>query len=357
MIDNKTILVTGGAGFMGSSFIRYLLDQPSFKGKIVNLDILTYAGNLDNLNGYDDDERYSFCQGDILDNELLTRLDGEFQFDLIVHFAAQTHVDKSIQSPRTFLETNVLGTQSLLELVRQRPQIRFHLISTDEVYGSLSSEGQFLEDSPYKPRSPYSASKASADHLAMAYCETYDLKVTISHASNNYGPCQYPEKFIPLMILNCMEKKKLPIYGTGENVRDWMFVEDHSRALVAILEKGRVGEVYNIGSNEERSNLELLHLLIDSFCQQTGSERHHYLNLIEYVEDRPGHDFRYALNTDKMKNEIGFTSRLSIKDGLDRTVKWYLENREWSDRVKNKTYFDWVHQQYKTVEVTAYDPH
>ena len=342
---------------MGSGFIRNLLDMDEFEGKIVNLDILTYAGNLDNLSGYDEDARYTFCQGDILDGELLTRLDEEHQFDIVVHFAAQTHVDKSIQSPRAFLETNVLGTQTLLEMVRARPAIQFHLVSTDEVYGSLPAEGQFYEDSPYLPRSPYSASKASADHLAYAYHETYNLFVTISHASNNYGPCQYPEKFIPLMILNCMEQKQLPVYGTGANVRDWMFVEDHSRALVLVLEKGKNGEVYNIGSNEETSNLDLLHLLIDRYCTITNSKPEVYRKLITFVADRPGHDFRYSLNTGKIKRELGFTSSLSLEEGMDRTVRWYLENQDWVQRVKDKTYFDWVQQQYKTVERKSYDPH
>ncbi|MDN3504454.1 MAG: dTDP-glucose 4,6-dehydratase [Rhabdochlamydiaceae bacterium] len=350
-LKNATLLVTGGAGFMGSNFIRHLLDNEQFKGKIINLDLLTYAGNLDNLSGYDEDSRYHFVHGDIQNGELLSSIQEEHNIEIIVHFAAQTHVDKSIQSPRTFLETNILGTQSLLEFVRANPQIKFHLISTDEVYGSLPKEGQFFEDSPYRPRSPYSASKASADHLAMAYHETYDLFITISHASNNYGLCQYPEKFIPLMILNCIEEKPLPVYGKGDNVRDWMYVQDHSVALISILEKGVNGEVYNIASNEEISNLDMLHLLIERFCEITSNDPAKYIKLITFVPDRPGHDFRYSLNTDKMQKQLGFKATRSLKEGIDLTINWYLNNLDWVERVKNKTYYDWVNQQYTTVDM------
>ncbi|MCF7806386.1 MAG: dTDP-glucose 4,6-dehydratase [Simkaniaceae bacterium] len=350
-LKQSTLLVTGGAGFMGSSFIRRLLNQGDFQGRIINLDLLTYAGNLDNLSGYDFDERYQFYQGDVQDSRLLRRLDDEYQIDIIIHFAAQTHVDKSIQSPRTFLETNILGTQSLLELVRERPRIQFHLVSTDEVYGSLGDEGQFNEDSPYRPRSPYSASKAAADHLAFAYHETYEMFVTISHASNNYGPCQYPEKFIPLMILNCMERKPLPLYGNGRNVRDWMFVDDHSKALICVLEKGVNGHVYNLASNEEIANIDLLHLLIDQFANITETDPQIYKNLITFVSDRPGHDFRYSLNTDKMKKELGCVATHSLEEGMGKTIRWYLNNLDWVERVKSKTYFDWVNQQYKTIAV------
>lgn len=350
-LKKASILVTGGAGFMGSNFIRHLLNQSEFEGRIINLDLLTYAGNLDNLSGYDADRRYHFFHGNILDNELLDHIQEEHSIDIIVHFAAQTHVDKSIQSPRTFLETNILGTQTLLEFVRRNPSIQFHLISTDEVYGSLPKEGQFFENSPYRPRSPYSASKASADHLVLAYHETYDLFVTTSHASNNYGSCQYPEKFIPLMILNCMEEKPLPIYGTGENVRDWIFVDEHTIALIAILEKGQNGEVYNIASNEEISNLDLLYLLIDRYAMITETEAQKYRDLITFVPDRPGHDFRYSLNTDKMHNELNFKANISLKEGIDRTILWYLGNLDWVERVKTKTYFDWVNQQYTTINM------
>lgn len=349
-LKKAKILVTGGAGFMGSCFIRHLLNSEEFEGKIVNLDLLTYAGNLDNLSGFEFDPRYVFVQGDIQDSYLLSRIATEHHIDRIVHFAAQTHVDRSIQSPKTFLETNVLGTQSLLELVRANPYIQFHLVSTDEVYGSLPITGQFYEDSPYRPRSPYSASKAAADHLTLAYHETYGLFVTISHASNNYGPCQYPEKFIPLMILNCLENKPLPVYGKGDNVRDWMYVEDHTFALIAILEKGKNGQVYNIASGEEISNLNLLELLTDRLAQMTNTSPAEYRKLITFVPDRPGHDFRYSLNTDKMEREIGFKSTCSLEEGLDKTIRWYLTNMDWVERVKNKTYFDWVNQQYKTVD-------
>jgi dTDP-glucose 4,6-dehydratase len=349
-LKKARLLVTGGAGFMGSCFIRHMLGGSEFEGKLINLDLLTYAGNLDNLSGFEFDPRYIFVQGDVQDAELLERIVSEYRIDIIVHFAAQTHVDKSIQSPRTFLETNILGTQTLLELVRANPHIQFHLISTDEVYGSLPATGQFYEHSPYRPRSPYSASKAAADHLVSAYHETYGIPVTISHASNNYGPCQYPEKFIPLMILNCIEGKPLPIYGRGDNVRDWMYVEDHTLALIAILENGRNGEVYNIASNEEISNLNLLYLLIDRIAEMTNSSPEKYRKLISFVPDRPGHDFRYSLNTDRMQNELGFTNTCSLEEGIDKTIRWYFNNLDWVERVKNKTYFDWVNQQYKTVD-------
>lgn len=336
---------------MGSSFIRTLLDREDFKGEVVNFDLLTYAGNPDNLTGYAERPSYTFYRGNIQDQEFLEEVADKHDIDVIVHFAAETHVDRSIHSPRAFIETNVLGTHALLELVRSRPSIRFHLISTDEVYGSLTLEGQFTEDSPYRPRSPYSASKASADHIAQAYAETYGLQVTISHASNNYGPCQYPEKFIPLMILNCLEGKPLPVYGTGENIRDWMFVQDHSHGVLTLLEKGKIGDVYNLASNEERSNLSLLHLIIGRVAKITETDPEVYRKLIAFVKDRPGHDFRYSLKADKMKSELGITSTLSLEEGLDQTIRWYIENTNWVERVKNKSYMDWMDQQYESNEV------
>jgi dTDP-glucose 4,6-dehydratase len=315
-LNNSHILVTGGAGFMGSSFIRYVLSRNDFTGRITNLDLLTYAGNLNNLAPVQNDPRYQFIQGDIQDRDLLEQMNF---IDIIVHFAAETHVDRSITGPQIFLETNVLGTYQLLEYVKTRPTIHFHHISTDEVYGALGPEGKFSEESPYKPNSPYSASKASSDHLVRSYAKTYGISTTISHASNNYGPCQYAEKFIPLMIQNALKNKPLPVYGKGENVREWLFVDDHSHAIWTILNQGKKGEVYNVAGDTEMRNIDLLYLIIDLL----GDSR--LKNLITYVDDRPGHDFRYAMDGRKLK-ALGYCPQWTMKEGLKETIRWLHEN-------------------------------
>jgi dTDP-glucose 4,6-dehydratase len=313
---NSHILVTGGAGFMGSSFIRYLFEKDGFTGRITNLDLLTYAGNLDNVASVEKDGRYQFIQGDIRKADLLESL--EDSPDIIVHFAAETHVDRSIKSPQVFLETNVLGTYHLLEYVRKHPATHFHHISTDEVYGALGLEGVFSESSPYRPNSPYSASKASSDHLVRSYAETYGISTTLSHASNNYGPCQYAEKFIPLMIEHAMQRKPLPVYGRGENRREWLFVEDHSAAIYAILSHGKKGEVYNVGGGNELRNIDLLHKILELMGDASLK------SLITYVEDRPGHDFRYAMQGDKIR-ALGWQPQWSLEEGLKETIRWMHE--------------------------------
>lgn len=322
----SNLLVTGGAGFIGSALIRYLLRSPDFQGRILNYDLLTYAADLDSLNGFHDHPRYRFIQGDILNQPLLEKLLLEFQIDAIVHFAAETHVDRSIASAFPFIETNVKGTLSLLEAIRNYPEIHFHHISTDEVYGSLGESGSFNEHSNYRPNSPYSASKAASDHLVRAFSHTYRLSTTLSHCSNNYGPCQHPEKFIPLMLLNCLNGLPLPVYGRGTNVRDWLYVDDHAEAVWKILNLGKKGETYDIGGKTELSNLELLHLLIDLLSKETRKEPSEYKSLIQFVADRPGHDYRYAIDTSKIEREIHWKPKIGLEEGLRRTIKWYAKN-------------------------------
>ncbi len=320
MRTNASLFVTGGAGFIGSAFIRHLLLKSDFRGRILNYDLLTYAGNLNSLNGFHEHPRYRFVQGDILNQPLVEKLLLEQEIDTIVHFAAETHVDRSIASAAPFVETNVKGTLSLLEAVRKFPHIHFHHISTDEVYGSLGESGTFNENSSYRPNSPYAASKAASDHLVRAFAQTYKISTTVSHCSNNYGPCQYPEKFIPLMIHNCLRRKPLPVYGRGSNVRDWLYVDDHAAAIWRILQKGRKGETYDIGGKTEIANLDLLHLLIELLQQIKPGEYH---SLIRFVEDRQGHDFRYALDASKIEAELDWKPLISFKEGLLRTIRWY----------------------------------
>ncbi|WP_194848153.1 dTDP-glucose 4,6-dehydratase [Candidatus Neptunochlamydia vexilliferae] len=320
-LNQAHLLVTGGAGFMGSAFIRYVLSQPGFTGHISNLDLLTYAGNLDNLKEVEEDSRYAFYKGDVRDRSVLEEIHKEKPLTAIVHFAAETHVDRSITDPTPFLETNILGTCNLLEFVRTHPNIHFHHISTDEVYGALGADGIFTEETPYRPNSPYSASKASSDHFVRAYAVTYDLSTTLSHASNNYGPGQYPEKFIPLMIQNALGKKPLPVYGKGENIREWLFVEDHSRAIWTILEEGKKGEVYNIGGGNEMKNIDLLRLILKVAEEMTAEKN--LEALITFVTDRPGHDFRYAMDGTKVSS-LGFTPQWSLEAGLRATMEILL---------------------------------
>lgn len=316
------ILVTGGAGFIGSAFIRYLLLKKEFAGSIINFDSLTYAANLNWLKGFENNPRYHFIQADICNAKAIELAIEKYEVDTIVHFAAESHVDRSIHSARAFIETNVKGTLTLLEALRNFPYIHFHHISTDEVYGSLGESGYFNERSNYRPNSPYSASKAASDHLVRAFANTYGIATTISHCSNNYGPRQYPEKFIPLMITNLMQKKTLPVYGKGANVRDWIFVEDHVEAIWLVLQRGRKGETYDIGGSEELSNLELLHLIIELFSEKVPGHYHH---LIRFVQDRLGHDYRYSINTEKIQKEIGWSAKTDLRSGLKTTISWYLK--------------------------------
>ncbi len=342
----KSILVTGGCGFIGSSFIRALFQRDDFAGRAVNLDALTYAGNPDNVTGSVDEGRYHFVHGNICDTDLVRRVCREHQIDAIVHFAAESHVDRSIHGPKEFVQSNVVGTHSLLEVVRERPDIHFHHVSTDEVYGSLGDTGAFREDSRYQPSSPYAASKAASDHFVRAYAHTYDVSVTISNCSNNYGPYQFPEKLIPLMILNMQARKRLPVYGDGSNVRDWLYVDDHADALWTILRDGRRGETYHIGGECELRNLDLLHRLIDVVAELTGAAARELRGLIELVEDRPGHDQRYAIDCQKVKSELGWTQRHTIRQGLVETVRWYLEHPDWVERVQSGEYRRWLETNY-----------
>jgi dTDP-glucose 4,6-dehydratase len=321
----KNILVTGGAGFIGSAFIRYVLQNQDFEGKIINFDLLTYAANLDNLKMVEKDLRYFFIKGNICDSSLVKNICEKYKIDTIVHFAAETHVDRSISGPKPFLETNIFGTFSLLEIVKKYPQIHFHHISTDEVYGALELEDKpFCENSQYRPNSPYSAAKAASDHFVRAYNKTYGISTTISHCSNNYGPCQHEEKLIPLMIKHCLLGKKLPVYGKGHNVRDWLYVDDHAEAIWMILNLGKSGHVYDIGGDCEYRNIDLLHILFDLLSKHTGEKKSKYSSLINYVTDRLGHDYRYAIDFSKLRNEINWNPKHSIEKGLKKTINWYL---------------------------------
>lgn len=317
----KRLLVTGGAGFIGSAFVRMALNPALGVERLVNLDLLTYAGSLNHLKGCDRDPRYFFVRGDILNSALVEEICRTHAIDTIVHFAAESHVDRSIADPRIFYRTNVEGTIALLEIVRRFPEIHFHHISTDEVFGSIT-EGQFTEESPYRPNSPYAASKAASDHFVRAYHRTYGISVTLSHCSNNYGPCQNEEKFIPRMIQNCLQGKPLPIYGKGENVRDWIFVEDHVEAVWQILKKGKSGESYNIGAGFETRNLDLAHLIIERIAKWRGEDPQRLRPLITFVADRPGHDLRYALSSQKLAQMLGWQPRCNFSEGLDRTIQW-----------------------------------
>lgn len=342
------VLVTGGAGFIGSSFIRYLLTKvPDFTGKCVNYDLLTYAGNLENLKEVENDSRYAFEQGDIRDEKKVEKICQDYSIDTIIHFAAESHVDRSIHGPQEFIETNVLGTFSLLEVVRRNPKIHFHHVSTDEVYGCLPDEGLFTEESPYRPNSPYSASKAASDHLVRAYGKTYNLSTVISNCSNNYGPYQFPEKLIPLMILNCLKRKSLPVYGEGKNVRDWLYVDDHSECLWMLLEKGKTGEMYNIGGEQERKNIDIVNAIIEIVAEVKNIDVNELKSLITYVKDRPGHDWRYAIDCSKVEKEIGWKPSPSLEERLKETVIWYINNPEWVQHVESGSYRKWIEQNYQ----------
>ncbi len=356
------ILVTGGAGFIGVNFIRFLLGEgsskPDYKGRIINLDALTYAGNAASLNSIEKSfggTRYFFEKGDIGDHAFVEAVFQKYSIDTVVHFAAESHVDRSILGPEAFIKTNVLGTFTLLDVARNawkdsagqiRQDVLFHHISTDEVYGSLGETGYFTETTPYDPRSPYSASKAASDHLVMAYRHTYNLPIILSNCSNNYGPYQFPEKLIPLMVLNMLEDKPLPVYGDGKNIRDWLYVEDHNSAVWTIMQNGKTGEKYNIGGENEWENIKLLNALIEIVAKKSGKDVEKIRSLITYVKDRPGHDRRYAIDCSKLKKELGWKQTVSFEEGLGRTVDWYLSNREWINDIRSGEYQHWVEKNY-----------
>jgi len=347
----KKILLTGGAGFIGTNVTKYLVRKyPQYL--IVNLDKLTYAGNLTNLTDIENQPNYTFVKGDILDSNLLNRLFETYRFDTVLHLAAESHVDRSIESPGNFVRTNVLGTVNLLNTARKHwknPEGKlFYHISTDEVYGSLGDEGQFTETTCYDPRSPYAASKAASDHFVRAYMHTYGLPVVISNCSNNYGPYQFPEKLIPLMINNIIEEKPLPVYGRGQNVRDWLYVEDHARAIDLIMHKGRPGETYNIGGNNERKNIDVVEKLCEITDELLGrSPAGISKGLIRFVQDRAGHDWRYAIDTTKIKNQLGWQPEVDFEEGIRKTVRWYLNNRDWLKKVTTGEYRTYYEKMYK----------
>ncbi|MHB8908865.1 MAG: dTDP-glucose 4,6-dehydratase [Syntrophales bacterium] len=350
-MDCENVLVTGGCGFIGSNFIRHLLAETDFRGRVINADNLTYAGNPENLDGLGEawPGRYLFRKADICDASLVRDLFDEYGIDAVCHFAAESHVDRSILRPGCFIQTNILGTFNLLEAARGRGKSfrLFHHISTDEVFGSLGPEGAFTEETPYRPNSPYSASKASSDHLVRAYHETYGLPTTLSNCSNNYGPYQFPEKLIPLVILNALEGKPLPVYGDGRNVRDWLYVTDHCEAILTIMRRGRRGETYNVGGHAEMENIAIVEMicdLVDEFVPlpEGGSRR----RLITFVKDRPGHDRRYAIDFEKLRRELGWSPAESFPSGLRKTVRWYIGNRAWSERIVSGAYQSWIREQY-----------
>ena len=343
----KNILITGGAGFIGSNFIHYVFKKTFFVGKIVNVDKLTYAGNSENLREIDakfGGERYFFERADIIDFKGIKMIFNKYDIDTVVNFAAESHVDRSIFGPHDFVQTNIMGTFNLLEVSREcwrekeREETLFHHISTDEVYGSAEEGKYFLENTTYQPNSPYAASKASSNHLVRAYNKTYELPATISNCSNNYGPYQFPEKLIPLMILKILEKKALPVYGDGKNIRDWLYVEDHCSAIWEILNKGRIGDTYNIGGENEWENIKLVNLLCEKIERLMEKDKDYYKRLITFVEDRPGHDRRYAINCDKIKRELGWKQQYNFEEGLEITIKWYMNNRDWVNRVRSGEY-------------------
>ena len=376
----KTYLVTGAAGFIGSNYIKYILKKHD-DIKVVILDALTYAGNLATIANDIDNERCFFVKGNICDSELVERLFADYKFDCIVNFAAESHVDRSIEDPQLFLQTNILGTQYLMDAARRawvtgkdetgyptwRKDVRFHQVSTDEVYGSLGEEGYFTETTPLCPHSPYSASKASADMIVMAYHDTYKMPVTITRCSNNYGPYHFPEKLIPLIIKNILEGKRLPVYGDGSNVRDWLYVEDHCKAIDLVVNKGKAGEVYNVGGHNEKKNIEIVRLTINTIhnmmaekpelrkvlkkkeLDENGEISIDWINdsLISYVKDRLGHDQRYAIDPTKISEELGWTPETKFEDGIVKTIEWYLNNQEWVKNVTSGDYQNYYENMYK----------
>jgi dTDP-glucose 4,6-dehydratase len=340
------VFVTGGAGFIGSALVRHLIRNSPHE--VLNLDKLTYAGVLESLDEVADDPRYRFVQGDICDRAQVRRLLGEFQPDVIAHLAAESHVDRSIDGPADFIETNIVGTFSMLEQAldywraldaERQASFRFHHISTDEVFGSLGDNGYFTEETPYDPRSPYSASKAASDHLVRAWGHTFGLPVLVTNCSNNYGPYHFPEKLIPLVIIRALGGSELPVYGDGSNVRDWLFVEDHARALTRVFEQGQPGETYNVGGNSERTNIEVVRAICAALDKrQPRSDGQSYAEQIRFVPDRPGHDQRYAIDAGKIRRELGWKPEVSFDEGIGRTVVWYLERRDWWEPILARRY-------------------
>ena len=354
----KTILVTGGAGFIGSNFVRLMLTKhPDYK--IINVDALTYAGNLENLKDVADHKNYIFIKADIRDREKIETIFDNYDIDFVVNFAAESHVDRSIEEPDVFLTTNIIGTQVLLDVAKKhwkvnpddkycreyKPGVKFLQISTDEVYGALGKTGKFLETMPLKPNSPYSASKASADLIVRAYYQTYGMPINITRCSNNYGPYQFPEKLIPLMINNCLKERDLPVYGDGMQVRDWLHVNDHCAAIDTVLHKGKDGEIYNIGGNNEKTNIEIVKLIVKTLGK---SEK-----LIKHVKDRPGHDRRYAIDNTKITTQLGWKPKYTFEEGIKETIQWYLDNREWIDNIVSGDYVNYYERMYSGIEEAA----
>ena len=348
----KNLLITGGMGFIGVNFIRYLLTESDFPGRVVNLDKLTYAANPESLADIEESfpDRYVFVKGDIFDRAALETVFDDFAVDAVCHFAAESHVDRSIASPGEFINTNIVGTYNLLEITRERPGRvgLFHHISTDEVFGSLGQEGYFTENTPYRPNSPYSASKASSDHLVRAYHKTYGVPVKVTNCSNNYGPYQFPEKLIPLMILNALEEEPLPVYGDGRNIRDWLYVRDHCAAVWEIMRRGALGETYNIGGSNEIDNIKVVETICDLIDEKVGkpSSVGSRRELIEFVKDRPGHDRRYAIDSGKIMSELGWKPEESFSSGLVKTLEWYMSNTAWVQRVRSGEYREWIKKHY-----------
>ena len=355
----KTYLVTGGAGFIGANFVHYMFEKYNNNIKIINVDALTYAGNLENLKGIENSKNYEFIKADICDKEKMEEIFKSNDIDYVVNFAAESHVDRSIQNPEIFVQSNVIGTLVLLNLAKKywkqedgfKQGKKFLQVSTDEVYGSLEDEAEFFyETTPLDPHSPYSASKASADLLVKSYIDTYKFPANITRCSNNYGPYQFPEKLIPLMINNCLEGKNLPIYGDGKNVRDWLYVKDHAKAIDMVINDGKLGNVYNVGGHNEKKNIDIVNIILETLQEilpKNDIRRQHISkNLITYVEDRKGHDIRYAIAPDKIKKEIGWYPETCFDEGINLTIKWYLENEAWMKRVTSGDYLKYYEEMY-----------
>ena len=336
--SNKIILVTGGAGFIGSNFIKFILDKyPDYK--VINFDKLTYAGNLNNLSSVEENRNYVFVKGDVADKKDVKNVFEEFDPDFVIHFAAESHVDKSIINPEIFLQTNVLGTQIILNFAREHNVTKFILISTDEVYGSLGKQGSWKEDAPISPNNPYAASKAAADLLIRVAHQTYGQRVNIIRSCNNYGPFQFPEKLIPLMIYNSLHNKELPVFGDGKYIRSWLHVQDHCRAIDLVLHSGKTGEIYNVGSDDEWENLQLVEYILEKLGKPKS--------LIQYVLDRPGHDFRYSLDFSKIKNELGWKPQIKFENGLEQTIEWYKTHLDWVEEIYSGEYMNYYQKVYK----------
>ena len=336
----KNVLITGGCGFIGSNFVQHIIDSNELFPIV--LDKLTYAGNLGNLNIHNEN-KYDFIRGDVCDEKLLNELFKKYKFKAVFHFAAESHVDRSIDGPRDFIYSNIVGTFSLLQAALHNikdcdDDFRFIHVSTDEVYGDLKNGEYFKESTPYAPSSPYSASKASSDHLVRAWGKTFELPTIITNCSNNYGYFQFPEKLIPLMIINCLDWKPLPVYGDGQNVRDWLYVKDHCSALLSVFQSGRINETYNIGGNNEIKNLEIVHIICDTLNKIMPSKNGDYKNLIKFVDDRPGHDFRYAIDSSKIQNELSWEPKESFESGIEKTIRWYIKNKSWWQNIQKKNY-------------------